>query len=128
VTAFTRTYVRTHGDDGDGDDDDGDDADKNELTTLPDELANLSKLQIINVSFNQLTVFDNVTFRNFSELEEIHATNNQLDHLPRGLGQCKKLRVIDLSHNLLKSIVCCTCHHLATHTRTTAHTTARVSL
>jgi leucine-rich repeat protein SHOC2 len=80
-------------------------ADKNQLTDLPDELANLVNLKTLNLSFNALKVIDNVAIRNFTVLEELYASNNQLDHLPRGLGQCKKLRIIDLSHNQLKSIV-----------------------
>ena len=59
------------------------------MDNLPDELANLVKLKTLNLAFNALTVIDNVVIRNFTQLEDLNASNNLLDHLPRGFSHSR---------------------------------------
>ncbi|PAA62203.1 hypothetical protein BOX15_Mlig019129g2, partial [Macrostomum lignano] len=74
----------------------------NELRTMEvKELAPMSQLTFLDVSFNQLKDISAVVC--LPHLEELRADNNLLESLP-DFSRCRKLRDLHASHNLLSSL------------------------
>ncbi|KAL6071011.1 LRR receptor-like serine/threonine-protein kinase GSO2 [Balamuthia mandrillaris] len=78
---------------------------KNRFTHLPDEVAYLSRLRVLNVENCNLQNLDNLNLSLLTEMEELLFCDNQLDHFPRGVGRMTRLRVLDLSRNRLTKLI-----------------------
>eukprot|EP01134_Creolimax_fragrantissima_P004650 CFRG4650T1 len=72
----------------------------NLLQTLPDSLCDLSQLEELDVSLNQLTTLPS-RIHELSSLRTLHVSGNQLQHIPSTIGQLERLCTLDLSNNLL---------------------------
>lgn len=71
----------------------------NNLTgSIPAEIRFLKKLRELNLSNNSLTGLP-AEIGQLSELEVLNVANNKLTGLPYELGNLKKLRILDLSGN-----------------------------
>ncbi|NXL63366.1 LRC40 protein, partial [Chordeiles acutipennis] len=76
----------------------------NFLTSLPEEMEALTRLQIINLSFNRFKVFPSVLYR-ISALETILLSNNQVGAIdPLQLQKMDKLGTLDLQNNDLLQV------------------------
>ncbi|XP_003225888.3 leucine-rich repeat-containing protein 40 [Anolis carolinensis] len=69
------------------------------LTSLPDEMEALGKLQIINLAFNRFKVFPDILYR-IPTLEAILLGNNQVGSLdPLQIKKLDQLSTLDLQNN-----------------------------
>ncbi|NXT37761.1 LRC40 protein, partial [Pelecanoides urinatrix] len=76
----------------------------NFLTSLPEEMEALTRLQIINLSFNRFKVFPSVLYR-IVALETILLSNNQVGSIdPLQLQKMDKLGTLDLQNNDLLQV------------------------
>uniref|UniRef100_A0A8B9FFK8 Leucine-rich repeat-containing protein 40 n=1 Tax=Amazona collaria TaxID=241587 RepID=A0A8B9FFK8_9PSIT len=76
----------------------------NFLTSLPEAMESLTRLQIINLSFNRLKVFPSVLYR-IPALETILLANNQVGAIdPLQLQKMDKLGTLDLQNNDLLQV------------------------
>ncbi|NWS56726.1 LRC40 protein, partial [Chunga burmeisteri] len=76
----------------------------NFLTSLPEEMEALTRLQIINLSFNRFKVFPSVLYRILA-LETVLLSNNQVGSLdPLQLKKMDKLGTLDLQNNDLLQV------------------------
>ncbi|XP_042659972.1 leucine-rich repeat-containing protein 40 [Tyto alba] len=76
----------------------------NFLTSLPEEMEALTRLQIINLSFNRLKVFPSVLYH-IPALETILLSNNQVGSIdPLQLKKMGKLATLDLQNNDLLQV------------------------
>ncbi|XP_051481609.1 leucine-rich repeat-containing protein 40 isoform X2 [Apus apus] len=76
----------------------------NFLTSLPEEMESLARLQIINLSFNRFKVFPCVLYRILT-LETILLSNNQVGSIdPLQLKKMDKLGTLDLQNNDLLQV------------------------
>ncbi|NXG73202.1 LRC40 protein, partial [Baryphthengus martii] len=76
----------------------------NFLTSLPEETAALTRLQIINLSFNRFKVFPSVLYH-IPALETILLSNNQVGSIdPLQLKKMEKLGTLDLQNNDLLQV------------------------
>ncbi|NXQ82342.1 LRC40 protein, partial [Nyctibius grandis] len=76
----------------------------NFLTTLPEEMEALTRLQVINLSFNRFKVFPSVLYRILA-LETILLSNNQVGSIdPLQLKKMDKLGTLDLQNNDLLQV------------------------
>ncbi|KFR12961.1 Leucine-rich repeat-containing protein 40, partial [Opisthocomus hoazin] len=76
----------------------------NFLTSLPDEMEALTRLQIINLSFNRFKVFPGVLYR-IVALETVLLSNNQVGSIdPLQLKGMEKLGTLDLQNNDLLQV------------------------
>ncbi|OXB82185.1 UNVERIFIED_CONTAM: hypothetical protein H355_009064 [Colinus virginianus] len=76
----------------------------NVLTSLPEEMEALTKLQVINLSFNRFKVFPSVLYRILA-LETILLSNNQVGAIdPLQLKKMEKLGTLDLQNNDLLQV------------------------
>ncbi|XP_054837106.1 leucine-rich repeat-containing protein 40 isoform X2 [Eublepharis macularius] len=76
----------------------------NVLTSLPDEMEVLARLQIINLAFNRFKIFPGVLYR-IPTLETILLANNQVGSLePLQIKKIDKLVTLDLQNNDLLQI------------------------
>ncbi|NXQ99648.1 LRC40 protein, partial [Sagittarius serpentarius] len=76
----------------------------NFLTSLPEEMEALTRLQIINLSFNRFKAFPSVLYRILA-LETILLSNNQVGSIdPLQLKQMDKLGTLDLQNNDLLQV------------------------
>ncbi|NXJ07768.1 LRC40 protein, partial [Odontophorus gujanensis] len=76
----------------------------NVLTSLPEEMEALTKLQVINLSFNRFKVFPSVLYRILA-LETILLSNNQVGSIdPLQLKKMEKLGTLDLQNNDLLQV------------------------
>jgi internalin A len=73
------------------------------LITLPETLGNLKKLQLLDISNNQLTALPE-SLGQLKQLQSLDISNNQLSTLPESLGQLKKLRSLNISKNRLTKL------------------------
>ncbi len=73
--------------------------DDNQLTSLPESLANLTKLTNISINNNLITHLPN-----FTQLVFLKASNNQITELPESFKDSRDLEHLDLSYNLLETI------------------------
>lgn len=75
----------------------------NQLTVLPKEIGQLRKLKRLDCSNNQLVTFPK-EINQLVNLEWLHCRKNQLSSLPKGIGQLKKLEDLFCTGNPFKSI------------------------
>ncbi|XP_065511705.1 leucine-rich repeat-containing protein 40 [Caloenas nicobarica] len=76
----------------------------NFLTSLPEEMEALARLQIINLSFNRFKVFPSVLYR-MGALETILLSNNQVGSIdPLQLKNMDRLGTLDLQNNDLLQV------------------------
>ncbi|NXT25839.1 LRC40 protein, partial [Syrrhaptes paradoxus] len=76
----------------------------NFLTSLPEEMEALAKLQIINLSYNRFKVFPGVLYR-IAALETILLSNNQVGSIdPLQLKKMDRLGTLDLQNNDLLQV------------------------
>ncbi|XP_010280313.1 PREDICTED: leucine-rich repeat-containing protein 40, partial [Phaethon lepturus] len=76
----------------------------NSLTSLPEEMEALTRLQIINLSFNRFKVFPSVLYH-IPALETILLSNNQVGAIdPLQLKKMDKLGTLDLQNNDLLQV------------------------
>ncbi|KFQ10629.1 Leucine-rich repeat-containing protein 40, partial [Leptosomus discolor] len=76
----------------------------NFLTSLPEEMEALTRLQMINLSFNRFKVFPSVLYR-IPALETILLSNNQVGSIdPLQLKKMDKLGTLDLQNNDLLQV------------------------
>lgn len=75
----------------------------NQLTTIPDNISNLSALTYLNLENNQLTTLPD-SIGNLSSLNEIRLSNNQLTALPDNIGNLNALTSLHLRNNQLTSL------------------------
>ncbi|NXN11929.1 LRC40 protein, partial [Indicator maculatus] len=76
----------------------------NSLTSLPEEMAALSRLQVINLAFNRFKVFPSVLYHILA-LETILLSNNQVGSIdPLQLKKMDNLGTLDLQNNDLLQV------------------------
>uniref|UniRef100_G1NHK9 Leucine rich repeat containing 40 n=1 Tax=Meleagris gallopavo TaxID=9103 RepID=G1NHK9_MELGA len=76
----------------------------NVLTSLPEEMEALTRLQVINLSFNRFKVFPSVLYRILT-LETILLSNNQVGSVdPLQLKKMEQLGTLDLQNNDLLQV------------------------
>ena len=75
----------------------------NQLTVLPEWLGQLTQLQTLNLINNQLTALPE-SLGQLRELQTLNLTNNQLTALPESLGQLTQLQTLNLSRNQLTAL------------------------
>jgi internalin A len=79
------------------------DLSRNQLTTLPEAIGRLSQLQILNLTGNQLTTLPEAIGR-LSQLQILNLTGNQLNSLAEAVCQLSRLQTLDLSRNQLTAL------------------------
>ena len=75
----------------------------NQLTRLPEAIAQLSNLSWLNLSDNQLTTLPEAIAQ-LSNLNVLYLSDNQLTRLPEAIAQLSNLRVLDLRNNQLTTL------------------------
>jgi GTPase SAR1 family protein len=73
----------------------------NQLSTLPEWLGQLTRLQVLSVGANQLTTLPD-SLGQLTELEYLNLSHNQLKTLPSSLTKLTKLKTLDLDNNPLE--------------------------
>ena len=93
---------------------------KNKLTSIPEDIGKLSKLENLNLSFNLIQSvpssfqqlkhlkwvqnFYKKFFKAYFTIREITLSHNQLTSFPLSLLNLKQLAIVDLSYNRLTSV------------------------
>jgi len=75
----------------------------NNITKLPKEIGNLTKLKILNLNFNELKSLPS-EIGNLKKLEELEVENNHLTSIPSSIGKLKNLKILRMSENEIKSL------------------------
>ena len=75
----------------------------NKLTSLPDSIENLTNLKELDLRYNQLTTLPD-SIDNLTNLRYLYLPGNQLTSLPDSIGNLKNLKELDLSKNQLTSL------------------------
>ncbi len=75
----------------------------NQLTTLPESLGQLAQLQLLSLFNNQLTTLPKSLVQ-LTQLPSLNLSGNQLMSLPESLGQLTQLRELNLSGNGLTAL------------------------
>ncbi len=75
----------------------------NQLTTLPDNIGQLTQLTTLDLSFNKLTKLPD-TIGQLTQLTKLNLGDHQLTAVPDSIGQLTKLTELDLSHNTTSTI------------------------
>jgi internalin A len=78
-------------------------ADSPKLTELPESLGQLTQLQSLNLSRNNLTVLPD-WLGQLTQLQSLRLLGNRLTTLPESLGQLTQLRSLDLDNNQLTAL------------------------
>jgi internalin A len=71
--------------------------------TLPESVGQLTQLQQLDVSDNQLTALPK-SVGQLTQLRQFHVSDNQLTALPESVGQLTQLQQLDVSRNELKAL------------------------
>ncbi|CAO3656423.1 unnamed protein product [Mucor hiemalis] len=74
----------------------------NRLVQLPDTLSEMSCLQELDVSYNQLTSLP--TNLEIPSLLSLNISHNQLDFVPKSIARCHQLKSLNVSKNHLTSL------------------------
>ena len=82
------------------------DLSENQLTELPESLFQLTQLQTLDLSENQLTELPE-SLGQLTQLQTLDLSENQLTELPESLGQLTQLRSLDIRNNQLTSLPDC---------------------
>ncbi len=76
---------------------------KNNITVIPPAIAQLNKLQQLDVSSNELTELPNALAQ-LRQLHTLETSNNRLTNLPNIFGQLVNLQTLDLSNNQISQV------------------------
>ena len=76
----------------------------NNLATLPNGICKLSYLKTINLSNNKIAQLPK-NFGHLNDLEELNLCQNSLVIIPKSFGWLSKLRKLDLSKNSIKILI-----------------------
>ncbi|XDV42050.1 hypothetical protein PO909_010802 [Leuciscus waleckii] len=80
-------------------------AERNHLKHLPKGLGCMKSLQILQLSYNQISKIGLTDLDNCSYLKELHLQHNNITSIhPNAFVDLKQLQVLDLSYNLLVTI------------------------
>jgi len=74
------------------------------LTKVPDYVFNMTNLEELNVSNNQLTGAIQSQIGQLKKLKVLNASNNQMTGVPAEVGQLLNLQILDLSNNQLTGL------------------------
>ncbi|CAG5862294.1 unnamed protein product [Menidia menidia] len=78
---------------------------RNRLERLPEGLDGVEFLQILQLSFNRISILQPGELSHLRQLKELHLHHNLLTHLqPQIFQNLVQLRVLDLSFNMLTSL------------------------
>ncbi|XP_073872599.1 E3 ubiquitin-protein ligase LRSAM1 isoform X9 [Macaca fascicularis] len=75
----------------------------NQLTALPDDLGQLTALQVLNVERNQLMQLPR-SIGNLTQLQTLNVKDNKLKELPDTLGELRSLRTLNISGNEIQRL------------------------
>ncbi|MEH2410557.1 COR domain-containing protein [Nostoc sp.] len=75
----------------------------NQLTTLPEAIARLPQLTSLYLSYNQLTTLPEAIAR-LPQLTSLYLSHNQLTTLPEAIARLQQLTSLYLSHNQLTTL------------------------
>ncbi|RWS17808.1 uncharacterized protein B4U79_17833 [Dinothrombium tinctorium] len=75
-----------------------------QLTEMPEKLANLTKLRVLNLSNNHLNVLDINCFSNLSNLVHLNVSHNELPYIPLEIASLRNLIALDFSYNQINSL------------------------
>jgi GTPase SAR1 family protein len=70
------------------------------LTELPESIGQLTRLQSLDLSYNQLTALPE-SLRQLTQLQSLNLSNNRLSVFPESIGQLTNLRELHLDGNRL---------------------------
>ncbi|KAK3527296.1 hypothetical protein QTP86_018600, partial [Hemibagrus guttatus] len=76
---------------------------ENKLTSLPDDIGQLSSLQVLNAENNQIKALP-VSIGDLQNLQTLNVKGNCLRELPSSVGQMASLRTLDLSENSIREL------------------------
>lgn len=68
------------------------------LTELPESLGQLTQLQTLNLSYQQLAVLPE-WIGHFTQLKALDLSRNQLVTLPKSIGQFAHLQILEIGDN-----------------------------
>jgi Leucine-rich repeat (LRR) protein len=74
------------------------------LTKVPDYVFNMTNLQELNISNNQLTGAIQSQIGQLKKLKVLNASNNLMTGVPAEVGQLTNLQILDLSNNQLTGL------------------------
>ncbi|MHA2366634.1 MAG: leucine-rich repeat domain-containing protein [Candidatus Hodarchaeales archaeon] len=74
------------------------------ITSLPDNIGNLSNLQLLFARQNQINMIPS-TIKGLNYVKKISLIHNNLTSLPDTIGDLSDLVYLYLSHNKLKSLL-----------------------
>ncbi|MGC1374599.1 MAG: COR domain-containing protein [Anaerolineales bacterium] len=77
--------------------------DNRPLTELPESLGQLTQLQSLNLSDNELKALPE-WLGQLTQLQSLDLSNNRLTTLPESIGQLKQLQSLNLSHSQLTAL------------------------
>ena len=75
----------------------------NKLTTLPENICKLKKLEELGLSYNNIEVLPQ-SIGNLANLVSLYLNHNKLSKIPRSTGKLKTLRRLEIVDNKLKSL------------------------
>ncbi|NEO88189.1 MAG: hypothetical protein F6J87_28620 [Spirulina sp. SIO3F2] len=75
----------------------------NQLEELPESLGQLTQFQTLNLSHNQLTMLPE-SLSQLTQLQTLNLLGNQLEELPESLGELTQLQALNLYNNELKEL------------------------
>ncbi|KAG7314638.1 hypothetical protein KOW79_021941 [Hemibagrus wyckioides] len=76
---------------------------ENKLTSLPDDIGQLSSLQVLNAENNQIKALP-ASIGDLRNLQTLNVKGNCLRELPSSLGNMASLRTLDLSENSIREL------------------------
>ena len=74
-----------------------------ELTEVPESIASLTELRLLNLFNNQLTKLPE-TIASLTQLQQLYVQNNQLTKLPETIAFLTQLRLLNLHNNQLREL------------------------
>lgn len=74
------------------------------LTKVPDYVFNMTNLQELNISNNQITGAIQSQIGQLKKLKVLNASNNLMTGVPAEVGQLTNLQILDLSNNQLTGL------------------------